>query len=360
MAERNWLARPVLSLLLAASASPSPADSGACVLFIPASLVGFGFGSFETTGAVRSLWSTEKAWSGILGGAFALRGASTSAFVTQPTLSSGESPLATLTLRPGGGNASIAYSTLAPVKGHEGLGAPAILSFASDAVGDRVVCVISSADGAFSYYALASLNASSVSGAAATTLDVIRDISSEVAALGGQLEFGVSAYDPVADRLFLAFVRTANESTVAAFSLRNASAPAEPLQLPRNSGAVSLQWSEIVAGEGQGRPGLVVLAQDAVANNSLAWLALDAAVAPSSAVATWTRLFEYAPDSAVAPEIGVGAASQDGKVLMALVLDAAGQSLSASFVDVEKRVESSRIPFLNEQLIAVDIVECKM
>jgi hypothetical protein len=349
-----WL---VSSLLLAAAASPSPADSGACVLFIPGSLVGFGFGSFETTGAVKQLWSTDEAWAGILGGAFAQRGSSTSAFVTQPTLSSGESPLATLTLRPGGGNASISYSTLTPVKGHEALGAPAILGFASDAVGDRVVCVISSADGSFSYYALASLNASSVAAAATTTLTVLRDISAEVAALGGQLEFGVNAYDPVADRLFLAFVRSANESTVAAFSLRNESAPAELLQLPRNAAAVSLQWSEVVAGEG--RPGLVVLAQDAVANNSLAWLALDAAAASLSTAATWTPLFEYAPDSAVAPEIGVGAASRDGKILMALVLDAAGESLSASFVDVSKRVESSRVPFENKKLIAVDIVECK-
>jgi hypothetical protein len=375
-----------------ASSSSAPAPpSGACVLFIPSSLVGFGLGSLRANGAVAPLWATADAWSGVLGGAFAARGAGADAFVMQPTLASGTLPLATFRLRAGGTNASVAYDALAPVPGHEAVGAPAVLGLVDDAARGRVVVVASSADGAFSYYALTSfaVNASSTvqrvdgggegrsegegaAGAAASAvaasasaaappavpLRMLRDVTAEVAALGGQLLFGVATASAAADETaYLAFATSANESTVAAFSLANASAPAVLLALPRGFAVVSLQWSRVAAAGG--RPGLLALAQSAE-RGVLEWLALDAAAPASlapSATASWTTLFAFA-QGVSAPEIGVGAVSADGATLYALVLDPTGQQLSASLVDVASRAECARITFADKSLIAVDIAEC--
>ena len=65
------------------------APSGACLLYIPASLVGFGFGALDAAGAVAPLWTTADGWAAVLGGAFSARGASATSFATQPTLASG-------------------------------------------------------------------------------------------------------------------------------------------------------------------------------------------------------------------------------------------------------------------------------
>jgi hypothetical protein len=400
------LAQLVLAASAAAAASPAasqPAPSGACVLFIPASLEGFGLGELRADGAVAPLWSTRNDWAGILGGAFAARGAGAAAFVTQPTRADSSTPLATLRLRSGGANASIEYAALSPVPGHEGAGAPAALAFANDAARGRVVAVVSSADGAFSFYTIASfeVNASAAhgdgdepggseaggateaSGVAAAppavALRALRDVTAEVAALGGQLDFGLAALDSARDELFLAFAgaNASSPSTVAAFSLANASAPPTLVALPRGASAISLQYSRA--------EGLLVLAQDA-AQGALEWLALggvgvtgdgssgggggggsgggsggDSGATVLKSVngdSPWTRLFSY-ERNVTAPEIGVGAASADGAALFALVLDPAGLQLSASFVDVAARNETKRIAFSDKGLIAVDIAECR-
>jgi hypothetical protein len=107
------------------------ASAVACVLFIPANYVGFGFGALLPSGAVAPLWSTADAWAGVLGGAFV--GTGGGRFLSQPTLASGDSPLATLTLDAAGARAAVSYAALAPVAGHEAQGAPAVVALAADA-----------------------------------------------------------------------------------------------------------------------------------------------------------------------------------------------------------------------------------
>ena len=68
-------------------------------------------------------------------------------------------------------------------------------------------------------------------------------------------------------------------------------------------------------------------------------------------------MFSY-PKGESAPEIGVGAVSADGAVLMALVLDASGQALSASFVDARSGTERQRVALADPGIITVDIAEC--
>jgi len=278
----------------------------------------------------------------------------------------------------------------------------------NDVARGRVVAVVSSADGAFSFYAVASFdsNASAARGGSvepggteagdateaggaaaappAVALRALRDVTAEVAALGGQLLFGLAALDSARDELFLAFAgaNASSPSTVAAFSLANASAPPTLVALPRGTAAISLQFSRA--------EGLLVLAQDE-AQGALEWLALGGVgvgikgvvgggggVGSSSVggvgrsgdcggggsvgggdkgASPWTRLFAY-ERNVTAPEIGVGAASADGAALFALVLDPAGLQLSASFVDVATRNETKRTAFTDRGLIAVDIAEC--
>ena len=348
----------------ASSSHPSlPATpSGACVLYIPASLTGFGFGSLSSAGDVTPLWSTADGWAAILGGAFSGRGPA--AFVTQPTLSDGSLPLATLRLLPGGASASIDYTALAPAPGHEALGAPAVLGLV-DATGSSdgsELAVLSSADGAFSYYAIASLNCSgAVNGSQPVPVRILRDVTADLEALGSALLFGLNAHDPAADVLYLA-TSTGNQtiypqSVIAAFSLSDAARPVVPLPLPQNVSAISLQWSRIVAATG--RPGLVVLAQDNTPSGSLQWLALDSNSSSAAAgQTTWTTLFRWPAASVAAPEIGVGGISADGATLMALLLDA-GDRLTTSFVDVASGAERTRIGFRDRGLIGVDVVECR-
>ena len=333
------------------------ASAVACVLYIPASLEGFGFGALLPSGEVAPLWNTSTAWAGILGGAFIAAGGGR--FLTQPTLSSGASPLATLTLAASGARASVSYAALAPVPGHESLGSPAVVALAADAAATAAggagvgvaapsaLAVLAPDDGSFSYYAVARLADTAAAPVAAA---VLRDITAEVAALGGALQFGEATTAGGAHFLYLAMAAAAagdNTSTVLRVPLANASAAVAALPLPAGAAAVSLQYSAVVASAGG--PGVVALAQTG-ATGELAWLALTES-------GRWAPLFSYAPGSATAPEIGVGAASADGATLFALVVDADG-GLAASAVDVATQTERLRVRVLDKGLIAVDIAEC--
>ena len=343
-----------LLVLRAAAAAAAATPTQACLLYIPADYEGFNLGALSPTGDVRLLWGSKSAWSGILGGTLVALTAQGTSFSMQPTLADGSTPLATFRLRAGGGNATAAYSALSAVPGHEPLGPPAVLSLVGDAPRWRVLATVSSADGAFSYYAVASFNASDAGGAATVALRALRDVTADVAALGGALLYGAAAFDPLSETFYLAVSVNSNQTDILAVPLANASAPAVRLPLPANYDAVSLEWSSVVASSG-GRAGLVVLAQDPT-RGALAWLALGAPASESEA-ATWTPAFSFTKGES-APEIGVGAVTADGAVLMALVLDASGQALSASFVDAAAGTERQRVALADPGIIAVDIIEC--
>jgi len=349
----SWSSLLLLATCFVLRAAASAPPALACLLYIPADYVGFNLGALSSAGDVRLLWGSKRAWSGILGGTLVALSKEGTSFSMQPTLADGSTPLATFRLRAGGENATAAYSALSAVPGHAALGPPAVLSLVGDAPRGRVLATVSSADGAFSYYAVAGFNASDV-GAKTVALSALRDVTADVAALGNNLLYGAAAFDPKAETFYLAVSATDNQTDILAVSLANASAPAARLPLPANYEAISLEWSSVVASTG-GRTGLVVLAQDPT-RGALAWLALDA---PASALeaAKWSVVFSFAKNES-APEIGVGAITADGGVLMALVLDVSGQALSASFVDAAAGTERQRVALADPGIIAVDIIEC--
>ena len=330
----------------AAAAAVASAGSASCLLYIPASLAGFGFGALLPSGAVVSLWNTTDGWAAILGGAFV--GVGGGRFLSQPTLASGESPLATLIVAAGGTSAAIAYAPLSPVPGHEALGAPAVLALASDgaaAGGASALALLSSSDGAFSYYAAARLRLDNASGGGggAVPSELLRDVTAEVAAMGGGLQFGEAAYDAAGGVLYLAVAAVAagdNTSTLLRVPLADPAAPLARIPLPAGAAAVSLQWAPAAGG-------LAVLAQNGGAG-SLAWLARRGGA--------WATIFAFPPGTS-APEDGVGAANAGGDALLALVLSPAGR-LAATRVDATSGREVSRVQLADAVLIAVDIADC--
>jgi hypothetical protein len=344
------------------SSSPSPLSPpsplSACVLYIPSSLVGFGFGSVLSDGSVSPLWSTKNAWSGILGGALSARGPLASGeFVALPTLADGSSPLASLRLHP----ATVSYAPLAPTPGHESLGPSGAIAFVNDAARGRVIALTTPDDGSFSFFALTSITNVTVN-PTPVPLALLRDVTADLASVGGQLTYGAAAHDPVTNTLFLTLLQGPDAggvqtSVVAAFPLADATAPPAVYRLPLGYAAESLEWSSVEAAGGA-RPGLVVLAQNGTGDGgpgtSLAWLSLDDAAKQPG---TWTNLYAFAPGVS-APETGVGAASQDGRTLMALVVDPTGTKLNVSLVDVASRSQRETVAFQDPGLIAIDIVEC--